>query len=74
MGSEGTDLRQKNLWSWQDILNSRQVAAVTEENLANQREVLCRGISCIYLSLSNKWKACHKAINSRPNNLRMTLE
>ena len=74
MGSEGTDLRQKNLWSWPDILNSRQVAAVTEENLANQQEVLCRGISCIYLSLSNKWKACHKAINSRPSHLRMTLE
>ena len=60
--------------SWQNILNSRQTAADIEEKLANQGEVICGGISCIYLSLSNKWKPCYRAINSRPHNFRMTLE
>ena len=36
--------------SWQNILNRRQIAADIEEKLANQREVLRGGISCIYLS------------------------
>ena len=45
-----------------------------EKKLANQGEVLRGGISRIYLSLSNKWKPCHGAINSQPRYLRTTLE
>ena len=60
--------------SWQNILNNRQIAADIEEKLANQGEVLCGGISHIYLTLSDKWKPCHGAINSRPRNLRTTME
>ena len=40
----------------------------------NQGEVLRGGISRIYLSLLNKWKPCHGAINSWPRNLRTALE
>ena len=68
------DLRITNLLSWQNILSNRQIAADIEEKWANQGEVLRRGISPIYLSSSNKWKPCHGAINSRPRNLRTTLE
>ena len=60
--------------SWQNALNNRQIAADIEEKLANQGEVLHGGISCIYLSLSNKWKPCHGATNSWPHNLRIALE
>ena len=60
--------------SWQNILNNRQIAADTEEKLANQGEVLRGRISRIYLSLSNKWKPYHGAINSRPRNLRTAME
>ena len=56
VGSEEIDLRIKNLLSWQNILNKRQIAADREEKLANQGEVLCGGINRIYFSLSNKWK------------------
>ena len=59
------DLRKKNLLSWQIILNSSQIAAYIEKKLANQGEVIRGGISRIYLSLSNKWKPCHRAINSQ---------
>ena len=54
VGNEETKFRIKNLLSWQNILSNRQVAADTEEKLANQGEVLRREISPIYLSLSNK--------------------
>ena len=74
VGNEEIDLRKKNLLSWQNILNSRQITADIKEKLANQREVLHGWISCIYLSLSNEWKPCHWAINSQPRNIRMTLE
>ena len=57
-----------------DILNSRQTTAGTAEKLANQGKVIRGGISRIYLSLSNEWKPCHQAINSRSRNLRMALE
>ena len=57
-----------------DILNSRQTAAGTDGKLANQAKVIRGGISRIYLSLSNEWKLCHRAINSRSRNLRMALE
>ena len=60
--------------SWQNILNSRQIVADIEEKSANQGEVLHGGISRIYLSLSNKWKPCHGAINSRPRKLTTALE
>ena len=64
--------------SRQNIWNSRQIAADKEEKLANQGEVqgavLREGISSIYVSLSNKWKPCHWAINNRLRNLRMALE
>ena len=59
---------------WQNILSNRQIAADVEEKRANQGEVLRWGISPIYLSSSNKWKPCHRAINSRLHNLRMALE
>ena len=42
--------------------------------ISQSRKILCRGISRIYLSISNKWKPCHRAINSRPRNLRTALE
>ena len=64
----------KHLLSWLNILSNRQIAADIQEKWANQGEVLSGGISRIYLSLANKWKPCHGAINSRPRNLRMTLE
>ena len=61
----------KNLLSWQNIWNSRQITADIKEKLGNQEEVLCGGaISLIYLSLSNKSKPCHVATNSRPHNLK----
>ena len=68
VGNEETDLRIKNLLSWQNNLSNRQIAADIKEKWANQ------GISPIYLSSSNKWKRCHGAINSRPRNLRTALE
>ena len=34
----------------------------------------CRGIGRIYISLSNKWKPCHGAINSRPRNFKNGTE
>ena len=60
--------------SWQNILNNRQIAADIEKKLANQGEVLRGGISRIYLTLSDKWKPRHGAINSPPRNLRTTME
>ena len=39
VGHEEIDLRIKNLLSWQDILNDRQIAPDTEEKLANQGNV-----------------------------------
>ena len=74
VGNKEIDLGNKNLLSWQNILNSRQIAADIEEKLANQREILRGGISRIYLSLLNKWKPSHVAINSRPVNFRTALE
>ena len=65
---------QKIFLSWQNILSNRQIAADIKEKWANQGDVLHRGISSIYLSSSNKWKSCHRAINSWPCNLRMVLE
>ena len=59
---------------WQNIWNSRHIAADIEKKLANQGELLCGGISLIYLSLSNKWKPYHGAINRRPRNSRTALE
>ena len=32
------------------------------------------GISCIYISLANQWKPCHRAIKSWPRILRMAPE
>ena len=74
VGNEEIDLRLKKMLSWQNILNNKQIAADIEGKLANQGEVLRGGISRIYLSLSNKWKPCHGAINSRPRYLRTALE
>ena len=72
--NEETDLRIKNLLSCQNILSNRQIAADIEGKWVNQGEVLCEGISRIYLSLANKWKPCQGAINSWPRNLRVTLD
>ena len=60
--------------SWQNVLNSRQIVAAKEEKLANQGEALCGEIIHIYLSLSNKWRLCQGAINSRSCNFKTTLE
>ena len=73
VGTEKTNFRT-NLLFWQNTLSNRQIAADIEKKLANQGEVLRRGISPIYLSSSNKWKLCHGAINSRPRNLRKAME
>ena len=59
VGNEEIDLRMKNLLSWQNILNNRQIAADSQSRrrqIANQGEVLCGGIIPIYLSLPNKWE------------------
>ena len=74
VGKEEIDLRIKNLLSWQNSLNNRQIAADIEGKLANQGEVIREGISRIYLSLSNKWKQCHRDINSRPRSFITALE
>ena len=52
IGNEETDLRIKNVLSWQNILNNRQIVADIEEKRANQGEVLRGGISRIYFSLA----------------------
>ena len=50
VGNEEIDLGEKNLLSWQNIWNSRQVTADIKEKLGNQEEVLHGGgISLIYL-------------------------
>ena len=54
IGNEETDLRIKNVLSWQNILSNRQIAADIEEKRANQGEVLRGGISRIYFSLSKQ--------------------
>ena len=54
VGNEEIDLRIKNLLSWQNILNNRQITVDMEKKLANQGEVFRGRISRIYLSLSNK--------------------
>ena len=63
VGNEEIDLKQKSLLSWQNVWNGRQIASDIEEIFANQVEVVRGGISPIYLSLSNKQKTCHGAIN-----------
>ena len=74
VGNEKIDLGQKNLLSWENILNNRQIAADTEEKVANQGEVLQEGISCICLSLQKKHKPCHGVISSWLRNLKTALE
>ena len=63
VGKEETDLRLKNMLPWQNILSNIQIAGDIEGKWPNQGEVLCEGISRNYLSLANKWKPCHGAIN-----------
>ena len=74
VGNEEIDLKKENLFSRQNTWNSKKTAAVLEDKLVNQREVLRGGIRHIYLSLSNKWKPCYGAINSWPCNLRTFLK
>ena len=57
-----------------EYFEQQAIAADIEEKLANHRDIIRGGISCIYFSLANKWKPCHGAINSRPRYLRMELE
>ena len=57
-----------------EYFEQQAIAADIEEKLANHRDIIRGGISCIYFSLANKWKPCHGAITSRPRNLRMALE
>ena len=54
VGNEEIDLKETNLLFWQNILNSRQIAADIGEKLANQGDVFRGGISHIIISLSNK--------------------
>ena len=54
IGNEEIDLRIKIVLPWQNILSNRQIAADIEEKRANQGEVLRRGISRIYFSLSKQ--------------------
>ena len=50
MGSEEIDLREKNLLSWQNIWNGRQITADIKEELGNQQEApRGGGTSLIYL-------------------------
>ena len=74
VGNEETDFRIEHLLSWRNILSNRQIAVDIEEKWANEGEVLRGDISPIYLSSSNKWTPCYRATNSRPRNLRTTLE
>ena len=74
VGNKEIDLGKKNLLSWQNILKIRQITADIEEKLANQGEIRHGGISRIYLSLLNKWKPSHAAMNNRPVNFRTALE
>ena len=57
-----------------EYFEQHKIAADIEEKSTNEGEVIRGGISRIYLSLSNKWKPCQGAINSRPRNLRTALE
>ena len=45
-----------------------------QKKIAKRENFLHGGISPIYLSLSNKWKPCHRAINSRTRNFRTAQE
>ena len=74
VGNKEMDLRKKNLSSWLNILNSRQIVADIGDKLVDQGEVLHGGIGSIYFSLSNKWKQCHGVRNSWPRNLRTALK
>ena len=47
VGNKEIDLINKDLLSWQNILNSRQIAIDIEEKLGNQGEVLRGRISRI---------------------------
>ena len=47
--NEEIDLREKNLLSWENIWNSRQIAADIKEKLGNQEEISRGEISLIYL-------------------------
>ena len=50
-GNKEIDLREKNLFSWQNVWNSRQIATDIKEKLGNQEEVPCGGIRLIYLPI-----------------------
>ena len=54
VGNQKTYLRIKNVLFWQNILSNRPVASDIEEKWANQEDVLCGGISLVYLSLAKK--------------------
>ena len=56
VGNEEIDLRIKNLLSWQNILNNRQIAADIEKKSANQGEVLRGRISRIAFTFSYQAK------------------
>ena len=56
VGNKETDLRIKNLLSCQNNLSNKQIAADVEEKWAHQGELISRGITRMYLSLSIKWK------------------
>ena len=62
------------MFSWQNILSNRRIAADIEKKWANHREILRGGISRIYFTLAKKWRPYHGAINHRPRNVRTALE
>ena len=74
VGNEETDFRIKNLFSWENILSNRQIAAdITRRKLSqSRRSPSSRNQS--YLPFLIKWKPCHGAMNSRSRNLRTALE
>ena len=66
-GNEEIDLREKNILSWQNIWNSRQITADIKVELENQEEVSREEELAwyMYFSWSKKCKPCHGGINSQ---------
>ena len=62
--------RLKNLLSWQNILNSRQLQQMQKKNKPIKERSSVEESVVFFLFLLNKWKPCHRAINSRPHNFR----
>ena len=64
----------RNIFNIEKYFEQQTDCSKYRKKSGNQGEVLRGGNNRIYLSLSNKRKPCHGAINSRPRNLRTALE